>query len=541
MSKNLLIHNNNVLNIKGYDQSIEFTTIKNSLTMIKERNPEIVYIKDSLTQNYMEFVGLLLAYHIRLTNELEHTRFVTIVIISDLDGFTLNKITPQAQILFTKNTFLNNLPSKYIKLNSDNFKHDFLDKTIIEQPKDMSGDHDISNQWSIYRWAEFLNVNSESTYENKSRVENILYFKYLKSKYRINETYQDIQESKIIKPVNKKSGLKIVSKVTKKEQKVLYIDDQWNNGWKDIFANFFQTKLNNEFKVIEEINKNTTFIELKKLVINYIFSYRPDLIILDLRILQEDFLKEKKDSDISGVKLLRYIKEELNPGIQIILLTASGKSTILNEANKYNILGYIKKEHPHDISINTRETFEQLKQLIDIGLTKIYLKDIWELQHDTLSLPIINKKEYNKIKIEIESIFEILNSDMKNRFIYAIFAIFKVLEIIIEFYITESKYSGKIIAFWKNTESKVPYVTSDNFIKKTTNSDSNSRTENKIRVILHERLNLKDRVLHDKISSLVEFRNHTIHPGKKEIVLNEDKIITWFNMMNIILREINKR
>ena len=146
MNKKLLIHNNNIVNIDKYDVNIKFSTIKNILHEIKVKEFNCIYIKDSLTSNYMEFTGLILAYHIRLSEDLEDKKFVPIVIISDLDGFTLNKITPFANILLTKSIFLNVLPTKYSIINKENFKREFLEKITIERPKDTSGEHDIANQ-----------------------------------------------------------------------------------------------------------------------------------------------------------------------------------------------------------------------------------------------------------------------------------------------------------------------------------------------------------------------------------------------------------
>ena len=93
------------------------------------------------------------------------------------------------------------------------FKKEFLDLIRIDQPQDYLDHHGISNEWSIYRWAEFLNVNTHATKANKAKVENMLYFKYLKALHNKVET-----EDK-----------KTIEKPTKKG-KVLLIDDEWSKG-----------------------------------------------------------------------------------------------------------------------------------------------------------------------------------------------------------------------------------------------------------------------------------------------------------------------
>jgi hypothetical protein len=52
---------------------------------LKEKDFEVLFIKDNLSSNYLELLGLRVAYHIRLSSELGNKRFVPIIIISDFD------------------------------------------------------------------------------------------------------------------------------------------------------------------------------------------------------------------------------------------------------------------------------------------------------------------------------------------------------------------------------------------------------------------------------------------------------------------------
>lgn len=275
-------------------------------------------------------------------------------------------------------------------------------------------------------------------------------------------------------------------------------------------------------------------------MIDYIEKDIPDLVILDIRLTKDDH-EEQNEKNLSGIKLLKYIKEKINPGIQVILLTASGRSKILNEANQYDILGYIKKEHPQDSATDTKKTFDTLKDLLDEGLEKQYLKEIWNIQQQILKLEIFKTDNYNEIKLEVESVFEVLNSQMKNRFIYSMFAIFKILESLVKFYIEEKKENGKRYAYWINTNNKIPYVNENNFLVETKVDDLNDRTENKIRVLLHEKVNIKDKTIHDSINNLVQTRNSTIHPknNKNSKSIVKEDILEWFNVLDIILNKIN--
>ncbi len=556
-NKNLLIHHKDIANME-FEYSIQFMTdddIDTYITsdIIKELSKkefDTIFIKDNLSSNYLELYGLRVAYHIRLSTELGDKRFTPIVIISDFDEAVLNRFSKEANILFTEGVYIcKNTTEDIEKFKSLELKgvpnyEEFLSSIDVSPPKDTSGSHGIANRWSIYRWAEFLNCKSEAIIKNKNEIENQLYFKYLQAIFPIIESYKDDNALDISTSKQQQmegSGLKIVKKAQKPIQKVLYIDDEYDKGWEDIFKIYFSKKHKQEFEIrtIKEIQKDTTFDELKNYFTQYIQDEVPDIILLDLRIIADDH-SEKNEQNISGVKLLKYIKEQINPGIQVILITASGKSTILNEANKYNILGYIKKEHPQDLSSNTKEIFEIFKKLLDEGLEKHYLKNIWKIQQDILKLDMFSCDKYYEIEVEVKSIFEILNTNMENRFIYCMFAIFKVLEILVKLYIEEKPENETRYAYWVNTNCKIPIVNNDNILVDTKSRDKNTSTENKIRVILHEKMELKDREIHNSVSTITKIRNNTIHPKKKKnnAEIRETIVLEWFTMLQTVLNKI---
>ena len=125
--------------------------------------------------------------------------------------------------MLTKNTFLNQIPKNLSILDDSNYKKEFLDKIRIELPKDISGDHDISNQWAIYRWAEYLKINSDAIKRNKEKISSLLYFKYLVALNPSTDTYVGTSESeKTRAPLQaSKGGLTVVKKVEKQLQKIL--------------------------------------------------------------------------------------------------------------------------------------------------------------------------------------------------------------------------------------------------------------------------------------------------------------------------------
>ena len=516
MKNSLLIHNDNVpfksqftetIAFKPIDVNIDDYITHDIIPQIKKLNCQVIYVKDNLSSNYLELYGLQLIYHIRLSTVLGDRRLLPIVLLSDLDSFLLNKLSSMGRILFTKNIFIttNSIESvkKFDSLDIQPFKEElyqdeFLNLIEVKPPRDYLSHHDISNEWAIYRWAEFLKVDSEAIRKNREKIASMLFFKYLLAKNPIE--------------IKKKNGIQFVPRPPENSGKILYIDDEWNKGWSDILKQYFSKNQSIEFKAFEYDFKNNNKFTTMSAIKNSCKEYIPDIVLLDLRLTQSDH-KTQEIKNLTGIKITKMIKE-INPAIQIIMLTATGKSTILENLYEHGILGYIKKEHPTDIGMSTKESFDKLKNLVDKGLDKKYLKEVWDIQQTIEPFS-------SDIKIEIDSVFEILNSDMQNRFVYAMFAIFKSIEIVNDYYIID----GYKKATWKDTQEE--------FL--------DNSTKNKICMILDKKLNLKDEVVYQNIEEIIKIRNNTIHPKKGRIEeINQNHIITWFKMLQTILQKIEK-
>ena len=556
MTNALLIHNNNTPLKKVIDNQIVFNPTVDDLSendidgfisktvmpQIKEKEFQIIYIKDNLSVNYLDFYGLILAYHIRF--ELGAEKFVPIVILSEIDAYTINRLTPLGAILFTKNLFLTenslngidkfkDFQSKVVL--SDEYRQGFLNKIEIEAPKDYLSHHDISNEWAIYRWAEFLKIdNSKAIDTNREKIASTLYFKYLLAKNSISKK----ENNSIIYP--------------EKDGKILYIDDEWDKGWGNILSNLFS---NINFETLEYSFQDKNKFSMRSEIKNKIIEKNPDLIILDLRLSKSDHDEKTEIEDYTGIQLLKTIKE-INQGIQVVMMTATSKSMILEKLYDVGILGYVKKEHPEDFSIDTIDNINKLSVLVEKGLEEKYLKKIWKTSQDILELNLSEE-----INFEVKSVFEILDSDMGNKFNYAMFAIFKCIEIVTSLYIeekdrkacwiegTEINNTGYYPKRKDYNTSNIEHIESEN--KKYYNYTGNISIENKIRTIMNEKLGLKSNELHSHIKCLVCIRNHTIHQDKqyddrdfcKRVVeekISKEDILIWFKMLQTILKKIDK-
>ena len=537
----LIIHNDNLLDIEQFNLEKKFEQNNSDIDKyisldiipyIKNNPIDIIYIKDNLSRNYLELYGLRVAYHIRLSSNLSfEERCLPIVIISDIDIYVLNKLTPLANILFTKNVFLvqNELnavknfdKTKVSKFAENEYEKKFLNLIKIEQPIDYESHHSITNEWSIFKWSEFLKVNSDSTKSNKEKISSMLYFKYLLAR----------------NPIRKIKGLTFAPKTPKLNGDILYIDDQWNQGWSDILNKYFSKSPAINFDTFKYDYKDKDSDIVLNDIENEIRSKKPNLVILDLRLIQSD-QKEIKDINevefLTGVKVLNMIKS-VNKGIQVIMFTASNQTFILEELYSYGILGYIKKEHLENTSVTTKDNFNKLKNLVDDGLKKTYLQDIWKKQDDILQLEVFQNNGSEKIKtiaFELTNIFETLDSGMKDKFSFVVFTYTKILETISSIYVDE--FQMKYIN--DNTDVGI-YDYKQNKVYDYENEKWYKNTQNRLHNILYEKLKLTQKSIHSDLCELINCRNYIAHPNEKTPVgcklvkePTSEYIVKWFSLL----------
>jgi len=487
-------------------------------------NFDVFLISVGLSDQIMDLFGLELAHHIRLTENLKEKRFTQIIIISDLSIDQLNKLNNKARILFTENTYfvknnkddidklLEQLPDKSKNL-EENFDRLFINKIQI---KEEISTHDLSNKWAIYKWSKNLESPTSSDIEkNNKEIMSILYYKYLavKSDFRKDEEIK-IKTPKIEKIIN-----------------LLYIDDEKDSGWNNILKHLFKTNTH-----INILDNNYDFNSSSEEIIYYWTSYikeiKPNLIILDLRLSREDHDSTNKNfiENLTGLNILKKIKKEINPGIQVIIFTSSKNSLILDELQKYKISGYIKKEHPLDITINTNDNINNFYDLIDNASKKVFLVKVWEKIQFIRN--IIKDREFrNKYKafpeIDITSIFDILNSNIRMNYEHSIITIFRNIETICNLFITRDNYYKKANSCKIKTYDKKLYCFKDS-------SSPIESIGNKVHNILYFALNIKDdfenKKIHKDIDELVDLRNDIAH-NKKIVNLNETNILKYIELL----------
>jgi len=331
------------------------------LKTLLDKKYEVIFIPINLSiDNYLEFSGLRIGYHIRLTNEFNNQE-TPIVFIARESAFEINKLSFFGAILSCPQIYMTD------KLEIDVFKKQiefiqstskanvlkgFLDRIHIKPSGNYTTHHSIANEWSIMRWfktilkSEIIDYTPDEIESIESKINSNLYYKYLTCKF----------------PINNVNGLTVEDLKLKFNGKILYIDDEKDKGWNELFCALFYDDLINKVEDYESFGSE--FKELEKdeiinLSVNKAKDF--DLVILDFRLTEDDFY-ESDPKKINGYKILEGIKAH-NKGIQVVIFSATNKVWNLQALQDAGADGFIIKESPEN-STDAKFTFESITNLI---------------------------------------------------------------------------------------------------------------------------------------------------------------------------------
>lgn len=509
----------------NFDEEID-SAITNYLTNLNNKEISSITLPVNLSQNFLELSGIRVGHYIRLTKELKY-RKVPLIFYGSLELETLAKISPLSSILFTPNVYYVNISRysfedivKYINaislsLNDFDFNK-YLDFVRIEPPANYQSHHSVDNEIALIEWSKYLRCDNQIV-EVKENLKNGLYFKY----------------HSVLNPVESpETGTQF--EITEKGN-ILLIDDEWEKGWKDFYNYFFHYSgqiwldtLSIDFKSLSQ----TEIIQEAK---NKIETFKPDVILLDLRLCDIDFEDELPSNKLTGIQILDIVKN-INKGIQVIITTASNKVWNFEAAKKYGANGYIIKS---GIS-NIKEDIKNLKTLIEEGLKRSsFLKIInqklkaaiqcWDNykihQRRNLTDQMHDTLWHANLKLQIKDFlnnaFDTINNDeIQERFTISILLLYRVIEMLNEFFIVEEgTYFKKDISYKFDIDDQpVPRISfnTGNYNIETLSKGKTLSTKEKAYAIYHKYKNVTPKDLFKMINNLTEYRNKVaIHPDKR--------------------------
>lgn len=561
VSSNILFFRPAKLNItnpiEGVQEIILFNDVsdeKLSQKIIKELSVEkydMIFLPLCFGPTLSDYNGLRLATHIRCSNTINNVSSIFIYSPTSIEELIRNKYF---DILKTKNIELVDFKKKAFEIAANKSRNELtkeelpkeIKKVKLDPPKNYEDSHSIANEWAIYRWASALNANDEDIERITNKVQYNLFFKYLKTIFPVKDIAPIIESDLKIKH----SG----------NPKILYIDDEADKGWFEIFCQIFYDENGFDFNYLDgELNSLTRDNIIKK-SLETIESKSIDIVLLDFRLHPDDF-RYKSIEEVSGLKLLKAIKE-LNPGIQVIIFSATNKIWNLQALEKAGADGFIIKESPEN-SIDPEFTTGVVKGMIEIITERVelvFLKQFYE-NYSILEKNLIPRKEYKKasnplpkefvdevlkwfkLSIDILQNGNLNDSKRTSSFLF----MFSVLENLANRVInvdnpilTENERGGrKVYKFeYRGTEKRLK-----NFVEDKNNPGYYRKTNSILKCSRSIPWHLKilnaidhiteDRLTEDELSHIIKKRNDFIHSnsttGEKFIIVNDDLI--WLHQL----------
>ncbi|MEZ7867612.1 MAG: response regulator [Paludibacteraceae bacterium] len=391
-----------------------------------ENTIDIIYVPVFLeSNNYLNYTGVEFALHwyFYLSQQNRAFSIVLLGVETQLAFFKHCKYgnflkSPNVHYIDYNYSVIKNAETKIIpKLCTSEEYIKAIKEIQIKRPSSYRTHHSIANEWAIYRWANAIDANDSDIENIISNVKQQLYFAYLRTIYPVSQ-------------INKLSErqLKIESKT---KPKVLYIDDEADKGWYKILYKILNDINSFEFDYLGNELKMKTKDEIIEFSISKVANMGADIVILDFRLHESDF--DNKLDDVTGLKILLKIKE-LNPGIQVIIFSATNKIWNLLELQKAGADGFILKESPEkSIDGNfTQNSLEKLITELSVCLKMCPLKSIYERISKVRSNVTFNSELEKLISQKLETGFLLINqSRIENQDYYinhAYLELFQVIE-----------------------------------------------------------------------------------------------------------------
>jgi DNA-binding NarL/FixJ family response regulator len=448
--KSLLIHNDNfnykLLNSFDWPDYLHFNIPNQSyLTpnfnldsfihstlkkfFLDKKKYDLIVLPFSLDyENYMGFIGVSVAQHIRFTSEFNHWN-TPILFLGEETPDQIAKIS-RADFLFTKGVFYSKIQTRdeidfwLNKIEISQFEisdieyDEIINKIILKPPNDVDSKHRIDNEFALLLWGQQLGI---SLPKLKTEIESGIYFKWWALKNRI--------EISILKDVN----IEAIKEKNEKPFRVLLIDDDAEKGWFQFYEvllpNAKVDYLNGNFKDPDNFHNGN---DLMTSALRKIKLFDPHVVLIDLRLTDSDSTNIENLTGIEIIKQFRECKDgQFNQGIQFVSTSASNKIWHYQKLYNYGVKNFILKQV--DTEIKIEESNKKFAEDIESNIIKAdYLKSIYK------SINSIKEKLKNSIKeSEIDALTDKLDMSFelaqlgyddsgKNKFVYHL--LFMVLE-----------------------------------------------------------------------------------------------------------------
>ena len=360
-------------------------TLYNEYPVLKDTIYDLIILPYTFNEeNYMEYSGLRVATHIRLTKEWNHLT-APILFIGPDEIDDIIKLSDFSSIITSYRIFMSNAHEESeienkIREIIENNQYDneaeilysssrryteMVSKLSIKVPENYATHHSVANEWGVQRWSEMLQFDAE--YKN-SDFKNQLFYKCLRA--RIGEPQKFNTKWWKSNP-----SLLAFGFCPEENYKIAYIDDEYEKGWNSLLSYIFDSQPV-EFQTFKDFNEGMGKEELKTKIESFVDNCDADCYILDLRLHESDFDSEIDNDALTGHEVARYIKRK-NIANQIVIFTASNKVwNLKEELHKIGASGYVIKESPEFVydRNQTYQNFADFQKEILHACRQSYIK-----------------------------------------------------------------------------------------------------------------------------------------------------------------------
>lgn len=401
----------------------------------------------------------------------------------------------------------------------------FLDLVKVK-PNATEGTHSIANQWGADVLERIIS-GDETENELIKRARQSLYFRYVLTLTLKQETIFDLANN--INDVEKANRIDVLDASGKK---ILLIDDEADKGWKDVIG-----RILNNSNLITFNQQTADYTNLSEDIKKEIEKEDADLIFLDLRIngVAEDMDEHIRPYDFSGMKVLKAIKK-INPGLQVIMLTASNKAWNMKALVDAGADGYYIKESPEyafsaEYSIaNANNLVKQIERCLE----KKYLCKIYTgIKKLKSTLDSCGQSQYfcNRIKNHLNISYILLSqAKTKQDFAFAYITLEQIVEVITNEFISKNrnqyiiKESGDVCVNWEIQDGKC--------VESISQIEKDLPQWKMMASIYYQLLGGDDESFGAEIQNLIEKRNAFMHNDENILNTNVNGVYIHHNLYN---------
>lgn len=375
---NIFVQQDNCVNIKiagdANKDDVFFHTFIDIEKVVEKEDISAIFVMLTLSDNVMECVGLQMVHYIRILGKDRRVGMLPMFLIGTETLEEVMKISDYSGALRTPAIRL--LPYSREKVmevvkecNDGKYPglatyEAYSSKAAIPVPGNYPSHHSITSEWSLYKWSKALEITSSIDV----RVERNLYYRYVMS---LSETVSPHSVSLNRPPYDKKES-----------RRILVVDDEGEKGWNALYKKLFEPYKNIKLASLDGFDyssgsRSELLKSVKEALTPMALEYT-QLVILDIRLLQDDFYKS---DGYSSFEIIREL-QSYNKGIQVIVVTASNKiwnHQFFIESGAY---ACITKEAIGDGNVSEKKLNEILQKSLEAIEIGEYLRKIANLDDE---------------------------------------------------------------------------------------------------------------------------------------------------------------